>query len=85
MVTWGGPSDSWNGFSFAEANQEYSASLQGDGHFVIECSHSLGHQFPDGITDWTEAFFNDHPWGIEDSPYLNDGLPSVFPDYCTIP
>ncbi len=85
MVTWGGPNDNWNGFSFADANEDYSADLQADGHFVIECVHSLGHQFPNGITDWTETFFNDHPWGLEASPYLTDGLPDNFPSYCSIP
>jgi hypothetical protein len=27
----------------------------------------------------------DHPYTVSESPYLEDGLPDVFPDWCRIP
>ena len=85
MLTWGGEGDTWTGFSFDDANEDFSEDLLSDGHFVMQCVHSMGHQVPNGITDWTLRFFDDHPWQVDESPYLEDELPGVFPDYCSVP
>ncbi len=84
MLTWGGENDTYGSYSFDDASQNLSASLQADGHFVIECVHSGGHTIPSGAIDYIWRFFEDHPAGIE-SPYLTTGLPDALPEWCSIP
>jgi predicted esterase len=91
MVLWGGIND-WLALSFHEASQRLSRELQDDNHFVVECTHDAGHGVPpvepppgDTKFRFLWRFMFDHPYTVSESPYLEDGLPDVFPDWCRIP
>jgi len=84
LLTWGGPTDLYNGFSFHDASQILSERLRADGHFVAHCVHDGGHDVPNGAAAYVWDFFDDHPLGVDPEPYL-DGLPSSFPDWCEVP
>lgn len=84
LVTWGGPTDIYQGFSFDDASQTFSAGLQGDGHFVAECVHDGGHTIPAEAPEYIGTWFADHPGFVEPDPYA-EGLPGTFPDWCGIP
>lgn len=93
IVLWGGDGD-WLGLSFSEASVRYRDALRDDGHFVVQCVHDAGHAVPPieapGEMEtrfralWT--FMLDHPYGLPPghSPYLQDGLPDFFPEWCEI-
>jgi polyhydroxybutyrate depolymerase len=51
MVTWGGPSDVYAGFSFDTASRAFASGLADDGHEVVTCEHTRGHQLPANATD----------------------------------
>lgn len=58
------------------------------GHFVVQCNHGLGHEWPDdGINSYLYQFFEDHPRGVKPDPYAA-GLPSTkwgdWPSHCSI-
>ena len=59
MITWGGPGDSYGGFSFADASQAFAEALFADGHEVIECEHSSGHWLPSNAQAHVVSFFDD--------------------------
>jgi len=84
MLIWGGPSDTYGSFSFDVANQDLSAGLQQDGHFVVECDHDGGHTLPWGAGDMAWQFFQAHSQGQDEAPWA-DGLPADLPTYCKIP
>ncbi|MCA9541266.1 MAG: hypothetical protein KC620_20335, partial [Myxococcales bacterium] len=93
LVVWGGPID-WLGLSFHEASQRLRDALLDDGHFVVTCMHDAGHGVPPvepvpGTTlfQFFWEFMLDHPYDISgyESPYLDEGLPPSFPDFCDIP
>jgi dienelactone hydrolase len=84
MVVWGGPSDTYNGFSFEDASLDFSADLREDGHFVVECVHNDGHSIPNDVATWTWDFFAAHPKGVDPLPWV-EGLPTSQPDICSIP
>lgn len=84
LVTWGGPTDSWNGYDFNVANQSFSQSLQDDGHFVAECMHTGGHTMSPSWFDWAFTWMDAHPKGVDPSP-LAGGLTDDFPSWCEIP
>jgi len=84
LMTWGGPTDFAVGFDFNQASITLSGLLQDDGHFVAECVHDGGHVPPDGAKDYVWEFFEDHPMGVDSSPYA-DGLPDSFPTFCALP
>ena len=83
MLIWGGPTDTYNGFSFDQANLQFSEELAADEHFVVECDHGGGHVPPSAPAELTWAFLSEHR---KDAPSpWSDGLPGDLPDYCTIP
>jgi dienelactone hydrolase len=84
MLVWGGPTDTYNGYSFDVSSQDFSGQLRDDDHFVVECEHSGGHIIPTGAVDFVWRFFEDHPRGEDEEPWA-DGLPSALPSYCVIP
>lgn len=94
MVLWGGSGD-WLGVNFNEASQRYRDALLADNHFVLECVHDAGHAMPpiEPPPGQTTKFFAlwqfmlDHPFGLAagDSPYLTQGIPAGFPEWCSIP
>lgn len=91
MVLWGGPGD-WLALSFHEASMRLRDELVADDHFVVECTHDAGHGVPpvepppgDTRFRFLWRFMFDHPYSEDGSPYLADGLPDVFPDWCAIP
>jgi hypothetical protein len=92
IVLWGGPSN-WLGLSFEQASMRYRDALLADGHFVVECIHGSGHtvppiEAPEGDTGFRSLwrFMLDHPYDLRagESPYLETGLPDVFPEWCRI-
>ncbi len=86
LVMWGGTNDNYSfgavTVDFQNNSKTFSDGLQGDGHFVVECDHGLGHAVPSNFMDIMVPFAFDHVYG-EPSPYAG-GL-SGFPDFCTIP
>lgn len=82
VLVWGGQSDMYGNFSFQTSTLNYSQRLRNDGHFVVHCQGTFGHQIPPD-TGYTWPFFDDHPKGITPEPYLG-GLPGTFPNWCTI-
>jgi predicted esterase len=84
MVVWGGSADTYGTFSFDTASRNFSASLQADGHFVVECMHTGGHSLPPDGAEFTWQFFKDHPMNVDPLPYL-DGLPDTLPSFCALP
>lgn len=72
MLAWGGERDTYGGFDFAAASEDFAVALVEDGHEVVTCPHSLGHRLPSNAEAHVLAFFDDHggegerPW--PDSP-----------------
>ncbi len=70
---------------FDQAAQNDSTMLRGLGHDTIVCDHGLGHSVPsDMYADKLIDFFAAHPLGTADSPYVTDGLPTDWADYCEL-
>ena len=94
VVLWGGPSDNcFNLLKFDETSRTLVGDMSSRDHFLIECIHNCGHAPPPIDTTGDESTFAplwqfvfDHPFWLPDgaSPYLNDGLPENFPDWCGI-
>jgi predicted esterase len=89
MLLYGGDEDTYNAGLFilniGLASVNDAAYLNGMGHDVVLCNHGLGHVVPSDMTgDELVRFFSDHPRGSGGSPYVIDGLPSDFPDYCEV-
>lgn len=84
LLTWGGPTDVYSGFSFNDASETLSELLQDDGHFVIECVHSQGHTVPAEAARYLMPFLTAHSRDTTASVY-EDGLPGDWPTWCTIP
>jgi poly(3-hydroxybutyrate) depolymerase len=67
MVTWGGPSDAYAGFSFDDASRAFASALAADGHEVITCEHNTGHQLPPNAADALLTFWRgETPAGCEE-------------------
>ena len=86
MITWGGPSDTYGGGAvrFEDLSLTFSAGLQADGHFVVECDHGRGHTLPPWGIGPVWSFLSAHPKGVSPSPWA-DGLPADMPSDCRIP
>lgn len=93
MVIWGGTTD-WLAVNFHQASQRYRDALRADGHAVVTCMHTQGHQIPpfpaptDGGTRFAGFwdFFAAHPYGLPPgvTPWQTTGLPATLPGYCGI-
>ena len=84
MLTWGGESDLYATYSFHDASLYLSEALQADGHFVVECEHSTGHNLPPWGIGYVWSFLSAHPKDVSPEPWA-DGLPGDMPDGCRIP
>jgi predicted esterase len=84
MLTWGGPRDTYSGFSFDEANMDFSAALLADGHFVVECVHDGGHTLPREAHDMIALFISAHSRAQTAEPWA-PALPEGLPDWCSLP
>jgi len=84
LVSWGGPEDTYYGQDFDSLAYSMIDQLSGDGHFVVSCDHGGGHTVRAELWPYAFRFFQDHPQGVEPAPYLDTGLPSEFPEYCSI-
>ncbi len=82
LLVWGGPTDTYGNFSFDSTTRTFSTRLQADGHLVVECEGTFGHQLPPDQESFVR-FLNDHRRG-QPEPYAN-GLPSNWPGWCRIP
>jgi poly(3-hydroxybutyrate) depolymerase len=87
LVIWGGPSDVaiWD---FDAAAKSTIQTLRGNGHFVIQCNHGLGHDWSDEMNPFLYRFLEDHPRGVKPDPYAG-GLPTTakwgaWPSFCSI-
>jgi poly(3-hydroxybutyrate) depolymerase len=80
LLTWGGPTDTYNGFSFETVSLSFAAALEEDGNPVYPCVHSAGHLPPREAASMVELFFNHHRLG-EPSLWA-DGIPDAMPDFC---
>ncbi|MBM4372373.1 MAG: hypothetical protein FJ098_12010 [Deltaproteobacteria bacterium] len=87
LIMHGGTKDTWGvppfiEIHFDQAAQNDRAWLNGRGHDVVFCAHSLGHTIPFDFSASTRVaqFFRDHKRGSA-SPYM-DALPAEFQKYC---
>jgi hypothetical protein len=94
IAFWGGPLDTFPGFSFDVLMMDMETGLQRDGHYFIECVHNCGHAPPSlappmsGLNPLAPFFdfLLNHPYGLSDgaSPYKDAGkLPDSFPAWCS--
>jgi predicted esterase len=90
IVLWGGPED-WCGVDFNASSMDLETNLRTDGHFFVECIHNCGHSEPPlmGASSRYSSLWDfvlTHPYWLPDgaSPYLADGLPATFPEWCGI-
>ena len=84
LVTWGGEDDYGSGTDFHVLATEMIDALASRDHFLATCDHGLGHELESEFWPWVLQFLDDHPEGAENpSPYAQ-GLPKVFPDYCSV-
>jgi poly(3-hydroxybutyrate) depolymerase len=91
LLVSGGDSDTWPSapmpslVNFTAATDALEGHLVSDGHFVVRCEHTLGHQVPMNAVgaswDWVEA----HRFG-ESSPYKESGIGNVssLSSWCTV-
>jgi hypothetical protein len=85
----GGVKDQWEAGGIFTArfnvwNENDWPWLNTQGHDVILCPHTYGHQPPRDASPAAYAidFFKAHPRGTTTSPFAT-GLPASFPAYCT--
>lgn len=86
VVVRGGSKDIWVSpfvtINFDDWTRNDLSWLNGQGHDVIACWHTRGHQVPmNWGMDYVLDFFRTHPRGTVDSPYRS-GLPESFPTDC---
>jgi len=81
LMTWGGVSDEYYGFSFHTATLEFLENMDNDGSYTVACEHTAGHLPPPDALDMMEIFFADHRLDAP-SPWMDDGIPSGLPAYC---
>jgi len=95
LVIWGGTSDQYNGYSFDTSSKNTVASFRKVGLFTIQCIHSSGHDItpPMSMNKFIFEFFQDHPKGVNPSPYQGKWPPPTpftkgtylqWPSYCSI-
>jgi predicted esterase len=79
------------GMDFSVASRDLETALAG--HFVVECRHNCGHveppfDIPTGETKYSGMweFALNHPFWLPDgqSPFLEKGLPTTLPPWCSI-
>ena len=80
MVFWGGPSDVVIADN-TQAAHAYNDFVSRNGNFVLMCNHNGGHTIPTEGPTAAWRFFQNHPWGISQEPYLIV-LPPEIPSYC---
>lgn len=59
MLSWGGPDDTYGGFDFEAATEDFAGDLADDGHDVVMCAHTLGHYLPPDAEEHVLAFFQE--------------------------
>lgn len=98
LVLWGGSGDMYPSqlpiMNFENASHDLESALQGDGHFLVECTHNCGHAVPpfDAPPPGSSAllfdpiwrFVLDHPYWLpaSKSPYAGKSLPAAYPAWC---
>jgi len=83
LVTHGGPEDVSYEQDFYTLAGEMISTLTGNGSFVVECDHGLGHELEAEFWPWAFQFLMDHPQGVFPEPYTG-GLPPEFPSFCQV-
>jgi hypothetical protein len=98
LLEWGGDSDVFripgenfafndgnpDTFSFAVASLAFSSRLRADGHFVLHCVGTQGHNVPPDPESVWWPFLRDHPRGISPEPYQL-ALPDDLSPLCQSP
>ena len=92
VVLWGGPNDTCVVVNFQDTSHDLEQNLVAGGHFFLECVHNCTHNEPPmtpGESSKYEALWNfvfDHPFWLKpgESPYLEQGIPAGFPEWCGI-
>lgn len=82
LASYGGSTDFAFEQDFEKLASEMVSELKGEGHFVVLCNHNQGHHIEASYLPWAMQFLTDHTLGS--APAYSDGLPSTFPDYCSI-
>lgn len=81
MLASGGEGDTYGGFDFDAATEEFADALVADGHEVVTCPHALGHYLPPEAQAHVLAFFDDHG-GAGESPWSS--APDDVPTGCAL-
>ncbi len=84
LVTWGGKTDEAVDTDFHKLAGEMIEALSARDHFLVTCNHGMGHTVEAEFWPWVLRFLEDHPEGTEVTSPYEAGLPSVFPDYCSV-
>ena len=89
LMLHGGPRDWWGQppmvIHFDQMAVNDADFLNARGHDLIFCDHGSGHTVPMGVrAPQILEFFAAHPRGTVDSPFVAEGLPEGFPEYCTM-
>ncbi len=78
------PGCDYVGVQFADTSADLCNDIVNKGGFAVNCDHQGGHcASPPEVKAAQWEFLKAHPFGTDPSPYAS-GLPSSFPDYCTI-
>lgn len=87
LLVWGGPTDIFDGgviqIDFTDTTAAFSEQLRTDGHFVMECEHTRGHDLPPDAIDMTVDWLLPHVYG-ETSPW-KDRDPTELQSICFLP
>jgi hypothetical protein len=79
LVTWGGPTDEVDGFSFHDASLESISLFRSNAMFAVRCMYDVGHAVPlESHFKFVHLFFEDHPRSVSPEPYAA-GLPKATP------
>lgn len=70
--------------NFGDSSRALGDQIVGAGGFFVECNHTVGHcRAPADLYEKAWDFMKAHPFGVEPEPFAA-GLPSDYPEYCSI-
>jgi predicted esterase len=86
MILYGGATDisPVDGINYTQASNRYLDLMRKRGSFAFLCNHGGGHSVPRDSQTSAWRFLQDHPFGVQPSPYAMQ-LPTGFLRYCALP
>ena len=73
-----------DGINYTQASNRYLELMRKRGSLAFLCNHGGGHSVPRDSQMSAWRFLQDHPFGVQPSPYAMQ-LPSGFLRYCELP